>query len=213
MWCSEQQIEWIAKDLGLDPIEMRRKNSHHEGYVVPGQATIASCGIDQCYDEIKTWIKSKGKLPKNRSIGISACGFMSGGIFNWFDTPTPSPLRLSLSITTELLNSMWVHRISVRVPIPPWRLFCAEALGVKVEDIKVHSGDTDHCPADLGAWGSRQTLMTGNAVKMAAEDAKKQLLEFAYAQSGLNIVYDLDIKEGWYTPLPARKEGKTSMHW
>ncbi len=66
MWCSEQQIEWIAKDLGLDPIEMRRKNSHHEGYVVPGQATIASCGIDQCYDEIKTWIKSKGSCPKTK---------------------------------------------------------------------------------------------------------------------------------------------------
>ena len=28
MWCSEQQIEWIAADLGLDPIEMRRKNAH-----------------------------------------------------------------------------------------------------------------------------------------------------------------------------------------
>ena len=49
MFCSEQQIEWIAADLGLDPIEMRRKNAHYEGYEVPGQATIASCGIDQCY--------------------------------------------------------------------------------------------------------------------------------------------------------------------
>jgi len=46
MFTSEQQIEWIAADLGLDPIEMRRKNSHYEGYEVPGQATIASCGID-----------------------------------------------------------------------------------------------------------------------------------------------------------------------
>ncbi len=48
MWCSEQQIEWIAADLGLDPIEMRRKNAHKEGTILPGQATIASCGIDQC---------------------------------------------------------------------------------------------------------------------------------------------------------------------
>ena len=62
MWCSEQQIEWIAADLGLDPIEMRRKNAHKEGTILPGQATIASCGIDQCYDEITKWIKSKGKL-------------------------------------------------------------------------------------------------------------------------------------------------------
>jgi 4-hydroxybenzoyl-CoA reductase subunit alpha len=70
-------------------------------------------------------------------------------------------------------------------------IIAAETLGVRVEDIKVHSGDTDHCPADLGAWGSRQTLMAGNAVKMACEDAKRQLLEFAYAEMGLNIVYEI----------------------
>ena len=89
-------------------------------------------------------------------------------------------------------------------------IIAAETLGVKVEDIKVHSGDTDHCPADLGAWGSRQTLMTGNAVKRACEDAKKQLLEFAYAEMGINIVYDLDIKDRW-VHIVARPE--RGMPW
>jgi CO/xanthine dehydrogenase Mo-binding subunit len=209
MWCSEQQIEWIAADLGLDPIEMRRKNSHYEGYVVPGQATIASCGIDQCYDEIRTWIKSKGKLPKDRSIGISACGFMSGGIFNWFDSP------YSFSSAVVTVNNDGTVELHVGAQDigqgsnTTMAIICAEALGVKVGDIKVHSGDTDHCPADLGAWGSRQTLMAGNATKMAAEDAKKQLLEFAYAQSGLNIVYDLDIKENWVHAIARPERGET----
>jgi 4-hydroxybenzoyl-CoA reductase subunit alpha len=66
-----------------------------------------------------------------------------------------------------------------------------------MEDIRVHSGDTAECPPDLGAWGSRQTLMAGNATKMAAADAKRQLLEFAAAQMGPNIVYDLEIKDRW----------------
>ena len=208
MWCSEQQIEWIAADLGLDPIEMRRKNSHYEGYVVPGQATIASCGIDQCYDEIRTWIKSKGKLPKNRSIGISACGFMSGGIFNWFDSP------YSFSSAVVTVNNDGTVELHVGAQDigqgsnTTMAIICAEALGCKVGDIKVHSGDTDHCPADLGAWGSRQTLMAGNAVKMAAESVKKQLLEFAYAQSGLNIVYDLDIKDGWVHAIARPERGE-----
>jgi 4-hydroxybenzoyl-CoA reductase subunit alpha len=87
-------------------------------------------------------------------------------------------------------------------------IICAETLGVKVEDIKVHSGDTDNCPPDLGAWGSRQTLMSGNAVKMASEQAKKQLLEFAYAQSGLNIVYDLDIKDRWVHAIARPERGE-----
>ncbi|MCX5809489.1 MAG: xanthine dehydrogenase family protein molybdopterin-binding subunit [Proteobacteria bacterium] len=208
MFCSEQQIEWIAADLGLDPIEMRRKNSHHEGYEVPGQATIASCGIDQCYDEIRKWIDSKGKLPANRAIGISACGFMSGGIFNWFDTPysfSSAVVTINQDGTVELhVGAQEIGQGSNTT----MAIICAEALGVKVGDIKVHSGDTDHCPADLGAWGSRQTLMTGNAVKMAAEDAKKQLLEFAYAQSGLNIVYDLDIKNGWVHAIARPERGE-----
>ncbi len=207
MWCSEQQIEWIAADLKLDPIEMRRKNSHYEGYEVPGQATIASCGINQCYDEIKKWINSKGKLPKGHAIGLSACGFMSGGIFNWFDTP------YSFSSAVVTINQDGTVELNVGAQDigqgsnTTMAIICAETLGVKVEDIKVHSGDTDYNPADLGAWGSRQTLMTGNAVKRAAEDAKKQLLEFAYAQSGFNIIYDLDIKDRWVHSVARPERG------
>lgn len=197
MFCSEQQIEWICADLGLDPIEVRRKNGHYEGYEVPGQATIASCGLTECLDKIEAWVKSKGKLPENRAIGISAAGFMSGGIFNWFDSPysfSSAVVTINYDGTVELnVGAQEIGQGSNTT----MAMICAEALGVKMEDIKVHSGDTDFNPADLGAWGSRQTLMAGNATKMAAEDAKKQLLEFANAKMGYNIIYDMDIKQGW----------------
>ncbi|HME44842.1 MAG TPA: molybdopterin cofactor-binding domain-containing protein [Syntrophorhabdales bacterium] len=197
MFCSEQQIEWIANDLGLDPIEMRRKNGHYEGYEVPGQATIASCGLDEALTKIQEWKKSKGKLPANRAIGISAAGFMSGGIFNWFDSPysfSSAVITINHDGTVELhVGAQEIGQGSSTT----LAMICAEALGVKLEDVKVHMGDTDHSPADLGAWGSRQTLMAGNATKMAAQDAKRQLLEFANAKLGFNIIYDLDIKQGW----------------
>ncbi len=197
MFCSEQQIEWICADLGLDPIEVRRKNGHYEGYEVPGQATIASCGLTECLDKIEAWVKSKGKLPENRAIGISAAGFMSGGIFNWFDSPysfSSAVVTINYDGTVELnVGAQEIGQGSNTT----MAMICAEALGVKMEDVKVHSGDTDFNPADLGAWGSRQTLMAGNATKMAAEDAKKQLLEFANAKMGYNIIYDMDIKQGW----------------
>jgi 4-hydroxybenzoyl-CoA reductase subunit alpha len=186
---------------------MRRKNAHYEGYEVPGQATIASCGIDQCFDVVQKWIKAKGQLPPNRHIGVSSSGFMSGGIFNWFDTP--------YSFSSAVVTINYDGTVDLHVGCQDigqgsnttLAIICAETLGVKVEDIKVHSGDTDQCPADLGAWGSRQTLMGGNAVKMAAEDAKKQLLEFAYAQSGFNIIYDLDIKDRWVHSVSRPERG------
>ncbi len=197
MFCSETQIDWICADLGLDPFEVRRKNGHTPGYEVPGQAFIGSCGLEECIDEIEKWAKAKGELPPNRGIGISACGFMTGGIFNWFDTPysfSSAVVTINVDGTVELYVGCQDIGQGSNTTMA---IIAAETLGVKMEDIKVHSGDTDHCPADLGAWGSRQTLMTGNAVKMACEDAKKQLLEFAYAEMGINIVYDLDIKDRW----------------
>ena len=102
MFCSEQQIEWIAADLGLDPIEMRRKNGHYEGYEVPGQATIASCGLNQCFDTIQKWIKDKGQIASQQIHRVSrpaaSCPAVSstGSIL-----PIPSPRRWSPSITME----------------------------------------------------------------------------------------------------------------
>ena len=53
--------------------------------------------------------------------------------------------------------------------------------------------------------------MAGNATKMAAEDAKKQLLEFANAKLGYNIIYDLDIKHGWVYNVARPERGMTTM--
>jgi 4-hydroxybenzoyl-CoA reductase subunit alpha len=175
MFCSESQIEWMAKELGLDPIEMRRKNGQYEGYVVPGQATIASCGFDQCCQHMQEWVTEKKKtMPANHYIGLSAAGFMTGGIFNWFDTP----YSFSSAVVTVNMDGVVELHIGAQDigqgSNTTMAIICAETLGVKVEDVKVHSHDTDHCPPDLGAWGSRQTLMTGNATRMAAEEVKKR---------------------------------------
>jgi 4-hydroxybenzoyl-CoA reductase subunit alpha len=196
-FCSEMQIDLIAKELGIDRMEIRKKNAHTPNYEVPGQAMIASCGLTQCLEKIEDWIESRGKLPPNRGIGISSYGFMSGGIFNWFDTP--------YSFSSAVVTINYDGKVDLHVGAQDigqgsnttLAMICAEELGVRVDDIRVHSGDTDECPPDLGAWGSRQTLMAGNATKMAAADAKRQLIEFATAQLAPNIVYDLDIADRW----------------
>ncbi len=71
-------------------------------------------------------------------------------------------------------------------------MIAAEALGIRLEDVRLESGDTDF-GVDLGAYSSRQTLMTGHAVKEAAEDARRQVLEVLSKE--LNVpVADMDIK-------------------
>ena len=194
---AETQIDLIADDLGIDPIELRRKNAMYPGYEVPGQATIQSCGLNQCLDKIEDWIQSRGKLAPNRGIGIAAYGFMSGGIFNWFDTPyafSSAVVQINIDGKVDLyVGSQDMGQGSNTT----MTMICAEELGVRVEDIRLHMGDTENCPVDLGAWGSRETLMQGNAVKMAAAKAKQQIIEYAAAKLSPNIVYDLDIKDQW----------------
>jgi 4-hydroxybenzoyl-CoA reductase subunit alpha len=70
----------------------------------------------------------------------------------------------------------------------------AEALGLPLSAIRVMSGDTD-MGVDLGAYSSRQTLMTGHAVKKAAEDVKRQVLDVLAVQ--LKISADeMDMRQG-----------------
>jgi 4-hydroxybenzoyl-CoA reductase alpha subunit len=196
-FCAETQIDIIAKELGIDRIDIRRKNGMYAGYEVPGQAWIQSCGLGECLDRVDEWIKNKGELPANDGIGIAAYGFMSGGIFNWFDTPyafSSAVVQVNIDGKVDLFIGSQDMGQGSNTTLT---MICAEELGVNVSDIRLHMGDTDKCPVDLGAWGSRETLMQGNAVKMAAAEVKKQILEFAAAKMSPNIVYDLDIKDGW----------------
>ncbi len=193
----ESQIDMMAEDLGIDPIQFRLKNAMKPNHVIPGQATILSCELTQCLESIDKWIKSRGQLPSNHGIGVSAYGFMSGGIFNWIDTPyafAAAMVKINVDGKVDLFTG--ANEIG-QGSSTTLCIICAEELGVHLEDITLHTGDTSACPVDLGAWGSRQTLMSGNAVKMAAAGAKKQLLEVAFHQLKPNVIYDLDIKDHW----------------
>jgi 4-hydroxybenzoyl-CoA reductase subunit alpha len=193
----ESQLDMLAEEIGIDPIEIRRKNGMTPNYEVPGQANIQSCGLHECLDKIEEHVKKRGKLPPNHGIGIAAYGFMSGGIFNWFDTPyafSAAVVRINIDGTVDLFTGACEIGQGSDTTLS---MICAEEMGVHLEDVRIYAADTGICPVDLGAWGSRETLMNGNAVKMAAADAKRQLLEFAAAKLSPNIVYDLDIKDRW----------------
>lgn len=73
----------------------------------------------------------------------------------------------------------------------------AEELGLNMEDIRITSADTAMTPqADLGSWGSRVTLMAGNAVLNAAKQIKEKLFGAVSARFNLNVIYDMECKDG-----------------
>ncbi len=196
VYCAESQFERAAKELGIDPLEIRKKNLMEPGYEAPGQYKVDSCGILPCVEKMQERVKEKWpKVEKDEGIGYAGFAYMSGGIFNWIDTPYAySGARVQVNIDgsvdlfTQAADIGQGHN-TVAVMI------CAEELGIGVEDIRLHPGDTATAPVDLGAWGSRETLMNGNAIKMAAGQIRQRLVDLARAKLGENIAYDLVSKD------------------
>jgi CO/xanthine dehydrogenase Mo-binding subunit len=71
----------------------------------------------------------------------------------------------------------------------------AEAMGFTYEKMKIVSADTETTPHDFGAYSSRQTLMSGAAVKQAGEDIKRQILEMAAIMMNM-APEELECREG-----------------
>jgi 4-hydroxybenzoyl-CoA reductase alpha subunit len=195
VFAGEQQIEMLAEELGMDSIDLRRKNGMYPGYEVPKQAYIGSCGLHEALDKMQDYLKTRGPLPKDHGIGLACFGFNSGGVFNWFDTPYAFSSAL---IKMNIDGKIDLHNLAAEVgqgTTTTMAMLCAESLGVGMEDVRVHTGDTTLCSTDLGAWASRQTMMMGNAIRLAADEIRKQLFETAAGMMRPNMVYDFDMKD------------------
>lgn len=194
----EQQLDMIAEELGMDPIELRLKNIMQRGDVTCNDFNMSSLGMKECLEAIRDgsgWKDKKGKLPKGKGIGV-ACGFfVSGAGFPIYRSETfHSTAMIKVAEDGGTVNLYTPSAEIGQGSDTILAMMAAEALGVKFEDVRVSSGDTDF-GIDLGAYSSRQTLMSGHAVKEAAEDVKRQILEVLSETLGVPID-EMDIKDG-----------------
>jgi 4-hydroxybenzoyl-CoA reductase subunit alpha len=196
--CWEQQLDMIAEELGMDPIEFRLKNIMSAGDVTCNDLSMSSLGMKEAIEVVRDasdWKHKKGRLPRGRGIGM-ACGFfVAGAGYPIYRSDTyHGTVVIKL---TEDGGTALVYTASAEIgqgSDTTFAMIAAEAMGIPLDMVRVESGDTDF-GVDLGAYSSRQTLMTGHAAKEAAEDVKSQVLEVLSKE--LNTpVEDMDIKKG-----------------
>jgi 4-hydroxybenzoyl-CoA reductase subunit alpha len=184
----EVHLDKIAAELGLDPAEMRRRHAVDEHTKTVNHLTITTSGLRDCIDrvvEASGWRAKFGKLPHGRGIGFAASSYISGaGLpIYWNDMPH-SGVVVKIDRgggVTVFCGSTDIGQGSDSV----LAYVVAEVLGIRPEDIRVVTGDTDLTPVDLGSYSSRVTLMTGNAAKEAAE--KLRTLVFDAAAKKLEV--------------------------
>ena len=200
LFAAESQMNMAAEALGIDPIELRIKNAQVTGDKIPDVATISSCGFIEALEkvaEMSGWKEKRKNLKKGCGIGIGCYSFISGGVFNWFNTQYPFS-----AAEVKVFSDGTAHLMTMAADIGQGcdtvlKQILAEELGLRMEDIRITSADTAITPqADLGAWGSRLTLMNGNAVLDAARKIKARLFGSVSARLNLNVIHELACKDG-----------------
>ncbi|MCG6880625.1 MAG: molybdopterin-dependent oxidoreductase [Deltaproteobacteria bacterium] len=195
----EQQIDFIAEELGMDPVDFRLKNSMEAGDITCNDFNTSSFGMKECIEAVRDgskWSEKKGKMSEGKGIGIATGFFVSGAGYPIYRSETAhSTVVIKLSEDGGTAHVLTGSAEIGQGSDTAMAMIAAEALGVPLDSIRISSGDTDYS-VDLGAYSSRQTLMTGHATKAAAEDLKEQVL--AVLSEKLDVpVERMDIKNGF----------------
>lgn len=179
----EAQLDLIAKELGMDPVEIRLKNGLKVGDVTATGSKIISCGLKETIEEASKRSNFKAKWAKKEplyGIGMGCvaimCGFPMG-----FRSGSTCYVKLNddgqaTIITAIVDNGQGNESLAVQV--------ASEVLGIPMEDINIVNADTEATNLDPGAYSQAATFVGANAVKRACEDAKRQIIEIAKEKLG-----------------------------
>ncbi len=180
----EVQLDEIAEKLGLDPLELRRRNDQGGNTTTINGQRITSCGFAQCLDAVEKasgWKERRGKLPFGRGLGVAGSMYISGTNYPVYPNAMPQAgiqVKLDRSgLVTVFTGGNDIGQGSSSVV----RAIAAEELGVAPDDVRVVAADTDLSPVDLGAYSSRVTFMVGNACIDACRKLKR-LIALAMAE-------------------------------
>ncbi len=192
----EVQLDKIAEQLRIDPVEIRRKHLVAPNSVTANYLRIGSMGLGACIDKVVegsswnerfSWDQNNRKLPFGKGIGIACSSYICGaGLPIYWNNMPQSGVQLRLDRqggVCVMCGSTDIGQGSDSI----LAYIVAEVLGIDPFDIRVVTADTDLTPVDLGSYSSRVTLMTGNAAIQAAERARELLVMAVAEKLGVPI--------------------------
>jgi carbon-monoxide dehydrogenase large subunit len=200
----ERIVDMAARALALDPAEIRRRNfippeamPYDLGTATHGSPIVYDSGyypglfgwaLDRVsYDELREEQARARRAGRHLGIGLSYVVEKSG-LGPWE----------SARVLVDGTGRVVVHTGTPSVGQGVETVFaqvCADVLGVRYEDVTVRHGDTDALPDSVGAFGSRGTVMGGNAVLGAAERVRDKILAVAARELEAHPA-DLELRDG-----------------
>ncbi len=178
----ECHIDKLCADLGLDPARWRRENTLPPNTITANQMRVRTIGLAACFDHVVSrsgWKEKRGKLGPGRGIGLAGSAYLTGAGLPIYWNAMP---HSGVQIKVDRGGGVAIFCGSTDIGQGSDSLLAyvaAEELGIRPEDVRVVSADTDLTPVDLGSYSSRVTLMTGNAAIQAARKVRTQIFDAA----------------------------------
>ena len=172
----ESQVDIIAKEMGIDALELRRRNILHDGDANPMGEKWTDILMGEVLERVvKSSGWKKGGAKKNHGWGMAL-----------YDRGTPEG-KASSALTLEADG-----KVNILTGVPDvgpgyytvsQQMVC-ETLGLPPEKVGVVFKDTDSLPFDPGTGGSKQTNTSGHAVHQSAHEVRAKLVALAARELG-----------------------------
>jgi len=172
-WALEQHMDELAGELGLDPVELRRRTLIEEGAEGPTRQIFDEIGIKQTLERAVEMIGYDRKLPEDEAIGVAV------GWWPSMSGPSGAYIHLNGDGSGTIVTGAQENGSGAVMAMPA---FVAEELGMSPEDFTLLYQDTAAANWDMGSCGSQTTFNSGRAVLAAAADVRDQLLDAAAAE-------------------------------
>ena len=176
-FANESQMDLVARKLGMDPIEFRKKNLMHDGDVAPTGEHVGLIRVDEALAKASRESGLHKPRPKNVGRGVS--------VVPWF----PNGGQGSVSITIAQDGGITLASALLDQGVGTYTVLSeivAEELKVPLASIKTQMLDTEAGVKDTGVGGSRATRVYGNAAYDAAVKIVEEVKKAAADQMGAN---------------------------
>jgi xanthine dehydrogenase molybdenum-binding subunit len=203
-FATAQQMDMLADQLDMDPLEFHLKNAQKSGEHTPQKCFLRECALDKCLTtaaEASDYVnkrKQYGLLRDadsryKKGIGLSSSIHNAGGAKIHKSDGCGTMLKVDDYARVTVITGASEIGQGIDAVIT---LIVAEELGVPVEHVTLMNNDSDLAPWDVGVHASRTTFIAGEGARRAAVKAREQILNAASSFADIPADH-LDLRGGF----------------
>jgi CO/xanthine dehydrogenase Mo-binding subunit len=176
VWAYESHTDMIARELGVDPLDFRRRNIIRDGGVHATTTPLGDSSVAKVLEQVAArmnWAapfeRGAGTVRRGRGLAIAIKAVIS-----------PTTSVAIVNVNADGSTTLYCGTVDMgQGSDTAMAQMVGEILNIPAESINVVPRDTDVTPYDMGTLGSRSLFHMGNAVKLAAEEARDKIAALA----------------------------------